>query len=135
MYFMCICALNTFVFPYPEKISKYRWHVNTKCEWCKRETQGTKGRYGIREIEGKQKTKEGVRHTGGKRNRKDPQQLTRLSREVPVRAQCPRQAPGACYSKRHAPHTAQLRDGFTIFLTGHDISLGLAAEKTETAAC
>lgn len=51
-------------------------------------------------------------------------------REVPVRAWCPRQAPGACYSKRHAPHTAQHWDGFTIFLTGHDISLGLAAEET-----
>lgn len=98
--------------------------------WGVKATQGTKGRYGVRENEGEQKTKEEVRETVSERNRKEPRQLTRLGREVPVRAQCLRQAPGACYSKRHTPHAAQLRDGFTIFLTGHDISLGLAAEKT-----
>lgn len=50
--------------------------------------------------------------------------------EAPVRARCPRQAPGACSTQRHTQHTAPLLDGFAIFLTGHDISLGLAAEKT-----
>lgn len=73
--------------------------------------------------------RESERDSEWKRERKPPH-LTRLGREVPVRAQCPRQAPGACYSKRHTPHAARLRDGFTIFLTGHDISLGLAAKKT-----
>lgn len=52
------------------------------------------------------------------------------SAEAPVRARCPRQAPGACSTERHTRHTALLWDGFAIFLTGHDISLGLAAEKS-----
>lgn len=76
------------------------------------------------------KTKERMRETVSEINRKEPWQLTRLGREVPVRARCPRQAPGICYSKRHTLYAAQLWDGFTIFLTGHDISVGLAAEKT-----
>lgn len=32
--------------------------------------------------------------------------------------------------KRRAAHGARLWDGFTIFLTGHDISLGLAAKRS-----
>lgn len=42
---------------------------------------------------------EKVRSTVGDGNKKEPWQLTGLGREVPVRAQCLRQAPGACYSK------------------------------------
>lgn len=52
------------------------------------------------------------------------------SAEAPVRARCPRQAPGACSTQRHTRHSSLLWDGFAIFLTGHDISLGLAAEKS-----
>ncbi len=116
-------------FFFSDKKSKCRQHVNTRCEWGKREHQGTKGRYGGRETVWAQKTKERARATVSEGNIKEPRQLTRLGRKVPVRAQCPRQAPGACYSKRHTLHAAQLWDGFTIFLTGHDISLGLAAEE------
>lgn len=87
--------------------------------------QDTKGRCVLREG----KTKECVRDTVSEINRKERWQLTRLGRAVPVRARRPRQAPGARDSKRHTLHAARLRDGFTIFLTGHDMSLGLAAEE------
>lgn len=74
----------------------------------KRKTRGTKEQHEVRGIEVEHKTKEEVRETVSEGKRKEPRQLTRLGREVPVRAQCPRQAPGACYCKRHTPHAARL---------------------------